>query len=202
MKIGIIDYGAGNLRSINNALKKVGGDVDIVSTSGEIDNSDALILPGVGNFGDSMKRLEPLREKILKKVEAGTPFLGLCLGLQVLFEGSDEAPGVKGFGILEGRCRRFPESSGKIPHMGWNALKIEKEMLLLEGIEDGDYFYFVHSYYGDSKDKSAVVASCDYGVEFPAVVAQKNVYACQFHPERSGEKGLRILRNFVEIVRG
>ena len=202
MKIAIIDYEAGNLRSINNALKKVDGDVAIVSTSEGINNSDALVLPGVGNFGDAMKRLEPLRANIIEKIEAGVPFLGLCLGLQVLFEGSDEAPGVKGFGILKGRCRRFPESSGKIPHMGWNALKIEKEIPLLEGIEDGDYFYFVHSYYGDSEDKSVVAASCDYGIKFPAVVAKKNVYACQFHPERSGEKGLRILENFVEIVRG
>ena len=140
MKIGIIDYEAGNLRSINNALKRVGANVDIVSTPKGINKSDALVLPGVGNFGDSMKRLDPLRDDILKKIDAGAPFLGLCLGLQVLFEGSDEAPDAKGFGILKGHCRRFEESSGKIPQMGWNALKIEKKTPILEGIKDGDYF--------------------------------------------------------------
>ncbi|MBN2517311.1 MAG: imidazole glycerol phosphate synthase subunit HisH [Candidatus Altiarchaeota archaeon] len=200
MEIGIIDYGAGNLRSISNALRKVGGDVKTVSTARGIEASDALVLPGVGNFGDAMGRLEPVRGAVLDKIRIGTPFLGLCLGLQVLLEGSKEAPAVRGLDLLKGHCERFPEPSGKIPHMGWNSLKIEKKTPLLGGIEDSDYFYFVHSYYGDVQDKDAIAASCEYGVIFPAVLSKNNIYACQFHPERSGEKGLRILENFVSLA--
>jgi glutamine amidotransferase len=197
MKIGIIDYGAGNLRSISNGFLRVGAKTGVVSTSAQIRASDALVLPGVGNFGDAMLKLKGVSDPIEEKIEEGAPFLGLCLGIQVLFDSSEEAPGVKGFGILKGTCKRFPGTVGKIPHMGWNSIKIERESPLLEGISDGDYFYFVHSYYAKPKE-NVVAASCDYGLSFPAVAVRDSVFACQFHPERSGEKGLRILGNFVK----
>jgi len=195
--IAIIDYGAGNLKSISNGFKKVCAEVSIASDADSLSVADAIVLPGVGNFGDAMQRLDAMKQPIREQVGSGKPFLGLCLGLQVLFGGSDEAPGLEGLGLLRGKCRRFPKSAGKIPHMGWDSLEVEKDTPLLSGIKTGDQFYFVHSYYADASDRGCVAASCDYGVRFPAVVAEDNVFACQFHPERSGEKGLRILKNFV-----
>jgi imidazole glycerol-phosphate synthase subunit HisH len=197
--IGVIDYGAGNLKSIVNGLKKVEAQARVVSSPEELASSDAIILPGVGHFGDAMTRLAPLSEYISSAIQDGKPFLGLCLGVQVLFESSEEAPGVEGLGIFKGSCKRFPPSVGKVPHMGWNDIKITKETPLLEGLPE-KFFYFVHSYYADPEDKSVVAASCDYGMSFPAVVAQGNTYACQFHPERSGKAGLKILENFVGLI--
>ena len=196
--IGVIDYGAGNLKSIVNGLSKAGAQTRVVSSPEELASSDAIVLPGVGHFGDAMTRLAPLSECILKETSSGKPFLGLCLGVQVLFESSEEAPSVAGLGILKGSCKRFSPSVGKVPHMGWNDVTIRKKVPLLEDLPER-FFYFVHSYYAEPAD-DVVAASCDYGISFPAVVAQKNTYACQFHPERSGKAGLRILENFVGIV--
>jgi glutamine amidotransferase len=196
--ISVIDYGAGNLRSISNALRKCGAEAEIVS---KLKSPDAIVLPGVGNFGDAAAKLKPIRQDLMDAIDSGTPFLGLCLGLQLLYEGSPEAPGAKGFGILSGSCRRFKESEvpGKVPHMGWNSVAQKGKSPLFDGIKDNENFYFVHSYYGPVLKET--IGVCDYGVDFSAAVQKKNVYACQFHPERSGEAGLRVLRNFVEEAR-
>ncbi len=191
--ISIIDYGAGNLKSIENALKKVGAEAAVVST---VANADALVLPGVGNFSDAMQKLAPIKQDILDGISSGKPFLGLCLGLQTLFEGSDEAPGVDGFGMINGNCAKFTE--GKVPHMGWNQLSSVKGSLF-DGIKDGENFYFVHSYYAPVVEETTAV--CNYGVDFSAAVQKDNVFACQFHPERSGEAGLKVLENFVKEVK-
>ena len=191
--ISIIDYGAGNLKSISNALKKVGAETEVVSS---VNDADALVLPGVGNFGDAMQKLALVKQDIIDSIAEGKPFLGLCLGLQVLFEGSDEAPGVDGFGVIKGKCLRFNE--GKVPHMGWNQIN-DLRGGLFEGLKDGENFYFVHSYYGPLVDET--IAFCNYGVDFSAAVQKDNVYACQFHPERSGEAGLKVLKNFVRQVK-
>ncbi len=195
--ITVIDYGAGNLRSISNALRRVGADVELASEPSS--RSDALVLPGVGHFGDAMGRLAPLRKKISETVGEGRPFLGLCLGLQVLLEGSEEAPRARGLGLLPGRCRRF--RTGKVPHMGWNQVSLQSPVssLLFDGVEDGTNFYFVHSYYAPVTD--ATSAACSYGADFSAGIEKKNLFACQFHPERSGEAGLRVLENFVKEAR-
>lgn len=190
--IAVIDYGAGNLRSIVNACKKVGAETEIVT---KIGSPDAIILPGVGNFGDAMGKLKPIRQDLIDAIEGGTPFLGLCLGLQVLFEKSEEAPGVKGLGILNGSCKRFKESAGKVPHMGWNQVKKVGNSPLFNGVKDNENFYFVHSYYAPVVEET--IGVCNYGVDFSAAVQKKNIFACQFHPERSGEAGLRVLNNFV-----
>ncbi len=196
--ISIIDYGAGNLRSISNALSRVGADVSIAEC-GIDPTADAIVLPGVGNFGDAVKALSPVREDLLSYLESGRPFLGLCLGLQMLFEGSDEAPRARGLGILKGRCSRFdPSVAGKVPHMGWNQLKALKGPLF-NGIKEGEAFYFVHSYYAPLVKETA--AACEYGVKFSAAVQKGNVFACQFHPERSGPAGLRILENFARAAK-
>jgi len=206
--ISIIDYGAGNIRSIENALRKVGAEV---SVNQKIDRkADALVLPGVGHFGDVMGKLGFVKGDLIDAIESGKPFLGLCLGLQVLFEGSEEAPGVNGLGILKGSCKRFKENeAGKVPHMGWNQVGFQPTGLqssvlglqspLFKGLRTGENFYFVHSYYAPVVKET--IGVCNYGVDFSAAVQKKNVFACQFHPERSGEAGLRILRNFVELAR-
>lgn len=193
--ISIIDYGAGNLRSISNALKKVGADVEV--TNGIDKKADAIILPGVGNFGDAMQGISLLRENLLEQLDSGKPFLGLCLGLQVLFEGSDEAPDIKGLGVLKGSCKRFKE--GKVPHMGWNQVRKVEDSTLFDGIRDNENFYFVHSYYGPVLKET--IGVCNYGVDFSAAVQKGNIFACQFHPERSGEPGLKVLKNFLKETR-
>lgn len=195
--ISILDYGAGNLRSISNALKKIGAEVAI--SSGITKEADALILPGVGNFGHAMEKLTPLRHDIFDHIDSGRPFLGLCLGLQVLFESSDEAPGVRGLRLLKGRCTRF--RGGKVPHMGWNQVSLVPAACspIFDGIEDKENFYFVHSYYAPVMDRT--VGICNYGVDFSAAVQRGNVFACQFHPERSGEAGLMVLENFIREVK-
>ncbi|MBU4407065.1 MAG: imidazole glycerol phosphate synthase subunit HisH [Candidatus Altiarchaeota archaeon] len=194
--IALIDYGAGNLKSISNACGKLGEKVELVTKADQLEKANKIILPGVGNFGPAMKSLEGFREVLLEKIEKGVPFLGLCLGIQVILEGSEESPGVRGLGIIKGTCKRFP-SSVKIPHMGWNSIK-PGESKLLGGIKPGDYFYFVHSYY-PVPEGNVVAATTDYGVEFPSVIERDSVFATQFHPEKSGEPGLRVLKNFLEI---
>lgn len=200
--IAIIDYDAGNLRSVEKALAALGERPVITRRPEEILGADKVILPGVGSFGDAMGKLGQygLVEVIRRTVDQGTPFLGICLGLQLLFESSDETPGVMGLGILPGRILKIPDSPGlKIPHMGWNSLEIRPEARLFQGIPTGSYVYFVHSYYLKAADPAIVAASTWYSTQIHASVERGNVFACQFHPEKSGETGLAILKNFINL---
>ncbi len=200
--IAVIDYDAGNIKSVEKALLFLGQEAIVTGDSKEILAADKVILPGVGAFGDAMDtiRSRGLDHVIRQVVENGTPFLGICLGLQLLFERSDEAPGVKGLGILGGEILRIPDQEGmKIPHMGWNSLHLENNGRLFRDIEENAYVYFVHSYYLKAKDESIVKASAEYGIHIHASVEKGNVFACQFHPEKSSDVGLHILKNFVEL---
>ena len=205
--VAIIDYDAGNVKSVEKALQFLGQETVLTRDPGKILGADRVILPGVGAFGDAMKRLEDygLVDVIRKVVQNGTPFLGICLGLQLLFESSEESPGVQGLGILKGRILRIPEGEGpdkkplKIPHIGWNSLEFPKAGRLFEGVLPQSYVYFVHSYYLKAEDEAIVAASTEYGVPIHASVERKNVFACQFHPEKSGDVGLRILENFIQL---
>ena len=202
MMTAIIDYDAGNIRSVEKVLLSLGQEVVITGDAEKIESADKVSLPGVGAFGDAMATLRArgLDQVIRRVVNKGTPFLGICLGLQLLFERSDEAPGVEGLGILKGEILRIPEQEGmKIPHMGWNSLHLENDGRLFRGIQDGAYVYFVHSYYLRAEDEKIVKASTDYCTHIHASVEQNNVFACQFHPEKSSDVGLAILRNFVEL---
>lgn len=200
--IAIIDYDAGNIKSVEKALKLLGQDVRITRNPQEILGADKVILPGVGAFGDAMEKLRQrgLVEVIHKVVDQEIPFLGICLGLQLLFERSDEAPGTEGLGILEGEILRLPEKEGyKIPHMGWNSLELVNDGRLFRNLPDQPYVYFVHSYYLKAADEGIVKAKTDYTTQIHASVERGNVFACQFHPEKSGDVGLQILKNFVEL---
>lgn len=200
--IAIIDYDAGNIKSVEKALLLLGQDVVITGDREEILKADKVVLPGVGAFGDAMDNLRRtgLDQVIREVTDRGTPFLGICLGLQLLFERSDEAPGVDGLGILEGEILRIPDKDGlKIPHMGWNSLHLENNGRLFRGIEEGSYVYFVHSYYLKAADERIVKASIEYSTHIHASVEKGNVFACQFHPEKSSDVGIQILRNFVEL---
>jgi len=197
--IAIIDYGMGNLRSIHNALTKVGGDPVIVSDSRDLSGADGVVIPGVGSFGDAMHNLTQFADRLFDSVDSGMPLLGICIGLQVLFDKSEESDSA-GFGLLKGDVVRLPEGV-KIPQMGWNELTIHRDTDLLAGIDDGDFFYFVHSYYCVPRDSGIIVATTDYGVDMACVVSKENVHAVQFHPEKSSKKGLRLLGNFVEMTR-
>ncbi len=197
--IALIDYGMGNLLSVSKALESVGGNIEMVDNGADLEKADALVLPGVGNFGDGMEHLRSrgLADVVVSSIKAGKPYLGICLGMQMLLEESEEAPGVKGLGVFKGRVVRFPEGVEKVPHMGWNSINIKSENQNLSGIPDESYFYFVHSYYAAPKDRDIVIASSDYILEFAAAIGRGNVFATQFHPEKSQNKGLAILKNFV-----
>ena len=198
----IIDYDAGNLRSVEKALQALGEETVITRDREEILAADRVILPGVGAFGDAMEKLHQygLVEIIRQVVQKGTPFLGICLGLQLLFEESEESQGVPGLGILKGKIRRIPNTPGlKIPHMGWNSLTLRPETRLFSGLGEEPYVYFVHSYYLEAADPEIVAASADYGVVIHAAVETGNVFACQFHPEKSSDTGLQILKNFISL---
>lgn len=200
--IAIIDYDAGNIRSVEKALKFLGQETAVTRDREVILKADKVVLPGVGAFGDAMEKLRQYGlEPVIREVaDAGTPFLGICLGLQLLFERSDETPGVPGLGILKGEILRIPESEGlKIPHMGWNSLTYPNEGRLFRGIPEDSYVYFVHSYYLKAADESIVTAAAEYSTCIHASVEKGNVFACQFHPEKSSETGLKILKNFVEL---
>ncbi len=200
--VAIIDYDAGNIKSVEKALRFLGQEAVVTRDRERIRKADKVILPGVGAFGDAMEKLSQygLTEVIKETVDKGTPFLGICLGLQLLFDRSDEAPGVEGLGILKGKILRIPEREGlKIPHMGWNSLEFPREGRLFGGLEPNPYVYFVHSYYLKAAEEEIVTAKTEYGVEIHASVEKGNVYACQFHPEKSGETGLQILKNFAGL---
>ena len=200
--IAIIDYAAGNLNSVEKALIFLGEKCIVTREPMEILQADKVILPGVGAFGDAMEKLHRfgLTETIRKTVDQGTPFLGICLGLQLLFQSSDESPGVEGLGILDGRIVAIPSKAGyKIPHMGWNSIHIKEGAKLFQNVAQESYVYFVHSYYLKADHQEDVAASTDYIVPIHASVEHGNVFACQFHPEKSGDTGLEILKNFCSI---
>ena len=200
--IAIIDYDAGNIKSVEKAFAFLGKETVITRDADVILKADKVVLPGVGAFGDAMRRLKEynLVDVINDVVKSGTPLLGICLGLQLLFDSSEESEGVEGLGILKGKIVRFTEKSGyKIPQIGWNSLDINSNSRLFKDIPQQSYVYFVHSYYLKAADSNVVAASCEYTDCFHAAVEKDNVFACQFHPEKSGEIGLKILKNFAEL---
>ncbi|MFB6079591.1 MAG: imidazole glycerol phosphate synthase subunit HisH [Haloferacaceae archaeon] len=200
----IVDYGLGNLRSATRGLERAGADVTVSADPGALDDADGIVLPGVGAFGDGMENAGPFRAALVDAAADGRPLFGICLGMQMLLTGSEEAEhagqgDVTGLDLIPGRNVRFGDGV-KVPHMGWNDLTVERDHPLVAGV-DGEYAYFVHSYYARPDDPEAVVATTEYGTSVPAVIANEagNVFGTQFHPEKSGETGLRILRNFVGI---
>ena len=200
--VSIIDYDAGNIKSVQKALEFLGEKALVTRNPEEILAADKVILPGVGSFGDAMARLEGfgLIPVIREAAERRTPFLGICLGLQLLFEESEESPGVKGLGLLPGRIVRIPKAEGlKVPQIGWNALAYPSEGRLFRDVPEGSYVYFVHSYYLQAEDKEIVKATAEYGVTVEASVEKGNIFACQFHPEKSSDAGLQILKNFLAV---
>ena len=200
--VAIIDYDAGNIKSVEKALLHLGEEVIITRDREQILNSDKVILPGVGAFGDAMEKLRSygLDKVIYEVVERKIPFLGICLGLQLLFEKSDETQGVKGLGLLPGEILRIPDKEGiKIPHMGWNSVKIKENARIFKDVPQDSYVYFVHSYYLKAGREEDVAATTEYSTLIHAAVEHDNVFACQFHPEKSSEIGLKILKNFVEL---
>jgi len=199
MKIAIIDYGVGNLRSVEKGLEYVGVPSRVTADPADIDAADAIVLPGVGAYESGMRQIEPLKKVVLDRVNEGAPLLGICLGMQMLYDESEEGGIIRGLGLVRGRVTRF--SNGlKVPHMGWNSLSIAREHPLLKGIPDSSFVYFVHSFRADVGDDT--VASSDYGGDFTAIVASRelNVAGTQFHPEKSGETGLRMLKNFAGMI--
>ncbi len=200
--IAIIDYDAGNLRSVEKAINYVGEQTIITSDRDIITSADKVILPGVGSFGDAMDKLKNhnLINTIYDVVDKQIPFLGICLGLQLLFEESEETPNVSGLGILKGKIKKIPANNNiKIPHMGWNSLDIKKDAKLFKNMSQKEYVYFVHSYYLQADDEDIVAATTEYGTHIHASIESNNVFACQFHPEKSSNVGLQILRNFVQM---
>lgn len=200
--IAIIDYDAGNIKSVEKAMLFLGQETAVTRDRDVILGADKVILPGVGSFGDAMGKIRQYGlESVIRQVaEKDTPFLGICLGLQLLFDRSDETPGVSGLGILKGEILRIPDCPElKIPHMGWNSLTFPNSGRLFSGIDEDSYVYFVHSYYLKAEDESIVTAAAEYGTYIHASVEKGNIFACQFHPEKSGDVGLRILKNFVEL---
>lgn len=200
--LAVIDYGAGNLQSVRKALTHIGCESRIVSSPEELESADAAILPGVGSFGDAMENLRKrgLERPIRALIQSGKPFLGICLGLQLLFESSEESPGVSGLSVLRGKIVRLPAESGlKIPHIGWNSLHLHQKTGLFQNVPEESYVYFVHSYYLRCEE-DAVSATAQYGADIHAAVQKNHLFACQFHPEKSGEVGLQMLKNFVEFA--
>lgn len=200
--VAIIDYDAGNIKSVEKAMKLLKQEVVVTRDPEMILGADKVILPGVGSFGDAMGKIRQydLEKVIHEVVKRQIPFLGICLGLQLLFERSEESPGVQGLGILKGEILRIPETEGlKVPHMGWNSLEFSGDGRLFQGIPEDAYVYFVHSYYLKAEETEIVTARTDYGTEIHASVEKGQIFACQFHPEKSSDVGLRILKNFVEL---
>ncbi len=201
MKIVIVDYGSGNLRSVQKGFERAGYAAVVTSDPKVVSDASHLVVPGVGAFPECMKNLDALRllKPITESIRAGKPYLGICLGLQILFtEGMEFGPH-PGLDVIPGRVVRFPEDELKVPHMGWNQIRIEKKTPVLEGIPDGAYFYFVHSYHVAPERPDRVSTTTDYGIRFPSSIAHENLFACQFHPEKSQKMGLRILANFAKL---
>jgi glutamine amidotransferase len=205
--VAVVDYGLGNLRSVTRGLERAGASVALVEEPAALADADGLVLPGVGAFSEGMENAGPFREALVEQASEGTPLFGICLGMQMLLSTSEEADhagegSAEGLDLVPGTNLRFPDSV-KVPQMGWNRLQVEREHPLVAGV-DGEYAYFVHSYYADPDDGAATVATTDYGVSFPSIVADESgtVFGTQFHPEKSGETGLRILRNFVDLCNG
>lgn len=200
--IAIVDYDAGNIKSVEKALQFLGQEPVVTRDKETLLQSEKVIVPGVGAFGDAMGKMHQYGlVEVLREIAAkGTPLLGICLGLQLFFESSEETPGVEGLGLLPGKIVRIPDKEGfKIPHMGWNSIQINPASRLLKGIEEGAYVYFVHSYYLQAENEADVAATTDYVVNIHAAAEHENIFATQFHPEKSGEIGLQILKNFIEL---
>ena len=203
--IAIIDYGAGNIQSVSKALKHIGCEAFITRDKEQILKADGAVLPGVGSFGDTMDTMNSygIKDTVIEYTNSGKPFLGICLGLQLLFPASEESPEAKGLGIFDGSITKIPSGEGlKIPHIGWNSLDIKKTDGLFKGIDKNPYVYFVHLYFLNASDKNIVSAQTQYGVTIDASIEKGNIFATQFHPEKSGETGLKILKNFADIVMG
>lgn len=200
--IAIVDYGMGNLRSVEKGFLKVGVNAKVVSEPKAVDDAQAVVLPGVGAFKDCMRNLEEmsLTESVVRSIQKGKPYLGICLGLQVLFTESEEFGVCKGLDVLKGKVVRF-QSTLKVPHMGWNTVKIHRRPPIFDGIQDEAFFYFVHSFYVVPDDNDVVAATTDYGITFTSMVWKENIFATQFHPEKSQEIGLKVLKNFGDFVK-
>lgn len=198
--ITIINYGVGNLHSARKGLEKAGARVEILAEPAKLRRSDALVLPGVGAFAEAKKNLSSLEETVVEETQKGKPLLGICLGLQLLFTRSYEGRVTNGLDLLEGEVVRLP-TTVKLPQIGWNNIRIKRPSPILEGVPDNAYAYFVHSYFAKPVNQTDVVADTEYGVEFPSILERKNIFATQFHPEKSAETGLTILRNFVRAIR-
>lgn len=196
--ITIIDYKSGNIRSISNGFRKLNCDVEVTSDVEKIADANHLVLPGVGAFGEAMNNIEPFKEVIYEHVQDDKPFLGICLGQQLFMSNSEESPDVNGLGFFKGSVKYLPVFDLKIPHMGWNKLKVTNDSPILEGI-DGKYFYFVHSYHAVPEDPEIIAGTTDYGMDIVAALSRNNLFSTQFHPEKSGRDGLKILKNFINL---
>ncbi len=196
--ISILDYGAGNLRSVQNTLAELGAEFELVHNSASLQRATKIILPGVGHFGQMMRALDQMQVRLalLERIREGVPFLGICLGLQALFQSSEEAPEVRGLAVFEGEIRRFP-AGARVPHMGWNEVEPRQNSKLLHNVAAHPYLYFAHSYYAPLH--AATAATCNYMLDYTAALESNNIYGVQFHPEKSGALGLQIVRNFVEL---
>jgi len=197
VKVAVVDYGVGNLHSIKKAMELFGARVEVTREPKALEESDAMVLPGVGAFSSALSEMP--RETVVKEILAGKPTLGICLGMQLLFEQSEEGSG-PGLGLLRGRIEKLP-AGVKVPHIGWNTVEIRRNHPIVDGIPSGAYMYFVHSYHAVTEDDEIVVATSEYGVRFPSVVVSKNVIGTQFHPEKSGQHGLRLLENFISLLK-
>jgi glutamine amidotransferase len=198
--VSVVNYGVGNMRSIRRGLEKSGATVEITHSPKDLRSSDAIVLPGVGAFAPAVKNMAPIADVVAEAMKDGKPILGVCLGLQLLFTRSSEGGSIRGLNFISGEVVKLPETV-KTPQMGWNTLNIVQSHPLLEGVKDGSYVYFVHSYYPQPTDPDVIVATTEYGVKFPSLVAKKNLFATQFHPEKSSKTGLIMLKNFVRIVK-
>jgi glutamine amidotransferase len=198
--VAVVNYGVGNLRSIRKGLEKSGAQVKVTHNSTDLRSADAIVLPGVGAFAPAVKNMEPIADVVAEAMNDGTPILGVCLGLQLLFTRSSEGGSIKGLDLISGEVVKLPESV-KTPQMGWNTIDFAKSHPLLDGVKDHSYVYFVHSYYPQPTDPDVIVTTTEYGVSFASMVAKKNLFATQFHPEKSSKTGLMMLKNFVRIVK-